>query len=535
MGSKTTQVSRADPYKPAQPMINQGVTDAQALYNRPNPAQTGPTATDRMGGFDKYGGGFRIDPYAGNMVAGMTNAQQQANSMVQQAVPQQLANIAGAQGTIAGLQRQGYANGFQGAVNNSMHAGTTGQFNQGLNGAMDTGLSQGYQSAANANMNTGVDPALSAAVNYSQDRSNSGQFNQGVAGAQNTSFDPRLTQGINAAQNTAFDSGFNAITGQPRGNDSRFNSVINRETNPNNSLQMTNNMRRNVIEGIAPNIQNTFGRSGMANSSLFAQNLAKGLGAGLAPVEYQIAADNRQRAMTAAGMAQNAFESGKNFDFATGQARQGALDAGRNRSLQAGSVAQNFTDAGRNRALAAGQAAQGALERSRAASLAAGQVSNSAQEAYLNRLMQTGTTTQGFTDAATNRAMAAGTASQNDYMNRLNMATNAAQMGQDAMNTNENQAMAAAGMVPAMNAAYYDPIRALDKVGTRQQRQAQNEINAKMLRDQQAKGAEMKAIQDYLALTGGVGSQFGTQTGTRTHQPGLLEVAGTAMKAIPFL
>ena len=48
MGTSSTTTQRNDPYGPSQPYINQGLADAGALYDA---------------------GGFRIDPYMGDLVA----------------------------------------------------------------------------------------------------------------------------------------------------------------------------------------------------------------------------------------------------------------------------------------------------------------------------------------------------------------------------------------------------------------------------------------------------------------------------------
>jgi hypothetical protein len=377
MGDKTTEVQKNDPYAPAKPMLDQGLSAAQSLYNN---------------------GGYRVDPYEGNMVAGLTQDQVQANQMVRDAVPGQLSNIQGAQNTVNDLQNQGYYDGFQNSIANVQNAQETNDFRTGMN----------------------------------------------------------------AAQDTSFDQRFADITGSARGNDARFDATVSRETDPNQTMQMTNALRRSIIEGIAPQISGSFSKSGMANSGLHAQNLVKGLTSGLAPVEYQIEADNRSRALNAAGMAQSAYESGKGFDLSAGQARQSALDAGRNRS------------------------------------------------------------------------MAAGQAGENAYQDRLSAAMQASQAGQSQMDTNENQAMSAAGMMPGLNAAYYDPINELRNVGQYEQSQQQNEINAKVLRDQQRKTASADAIERYMALVSGASGQFGESTGTRQTDPGLLSILGTGMKALSF-
>ena len=548
MGNKTTQTARADPWQPARAPLQAGLTEAGAIYNR---------------------GGFQTNPYAGDMVANFTPDQLRANQMTRDATRGQIANIQGAQDIVKGVQKQGYYNGLQGAIGNMQNATETGDFRRGVNTAMDQSMSNDYIRAANANLNAGVDPRLTSGVANAQDMTfnsqygtalrhnmntgNSGQFNRAVSGAMNAEIDPRLAQGINTAQNTGFDSRFDTVTGQARGNDARFDSTINRETDPNAGLYMTNALRRNIIEGIAPQISSTFGKSGMANSGLHAVNLVKGLSSGLAPVEYQIAADQRNRALQAAGMAQGAYETGANFDMNAAQARQGALDTGRSRALAAGIAGQNAEDVLRNarltagnmdqaalqarlaRQMAAGESAQGATERGRALGLTAGQAANSAREAALARQIHVGTTTQSFQDAARARALQAGTAVENATRNRLSEALRAGQVGQSAMDTNESQALQAASAMPALNRAYYDPINQLRNVGQYEQTQNQNEINANILRDQQQQAASADAIERYMALVSGVGGQFGVNTSTSQQRPGLLSMLGTGLQMLPFI
>jgi len=64
MGSKSTTTQKADPWKPAQPFILEGLKDAGALYDA---------------------GGFNISPYAGQMVAGYDPMKAQADAGVQSA------------------------------------------------------------------------------------------------------------------------------------------------------------------------------------------------------------------------------------------------------------------------------------------------------------------------------------------------------------------------------------------------------------------------------------------------------------------
>lgn len=155
MGSSSTTTQRADPWAPAQPMLSQGLTDAQKLYDQ---------------------GGFNISPFGGQMVAKYDPMRAQADAM------------------------------------------TGGQVGAGL---------------------AGVDAASAAATR---------------------AMDPSLRSGA---------------WGQ---------------------------IRQNTIDSIMPEINASFAGSGMTGSELHAQNLAKGLSAGLAGVENDAWQQGENRALTAAGM-----------------------------------------------------------------------------------------------------------------------------------------------------------------------------------------------------------------------------------------
>lgn len=155
MGSKQTTTQKADPWKPAQPFIIEGLRDANALYKD---------------------GGFKIDPYGGQMVAGYDPMRAQADA------------------------------GTQAAFGNAM--GMAGQGQQALTNAMD-----------------------------------------------------------------------------PNARSAGWNQVV-----------------QNTINGIMPGINSSFAGSGMTGSGLHAQNLAKGLSAGVADVENQAWQQGQNRALQAAGM-----------------------------------------------------------------------------------------------------------------------------------------------------------------------------------------------------------------------------------------
>ncbi|MGL4811036.1 MAG: tail fiber domain-containing protein [Beijerinckiaceae bacterium] len=86
MGSKQTSTSRADPWGPTQGALKGIVGDAGAMY---------------------ADGGFRVDPYAGNWVAGQTGDTTAGQSGLRGLIPQMSQYNAQAAGNVAGMLGQG--------------------------------------------------------------------------------------------------------------------------------------------------------------------------------------------------------------------------------------------------------------------------------------------------------------------------------------------------------------------------------------------------------------------------------------------
>lgn len=106
----------------------------------------------------------------------------------------------------------------------------------------------------------------------------------------------------------------------------------------------------------------------------------------------------------------------------------------------------------------------------------------------------------------------------------------------DAWQQNQNRSLQAAGMIPGLNQAGYGALDFLNGMGGQQQQFNQSQINANVLQDQQAQTGELNALQDYLALTTGAGSQFGVQSSTsRKSGGGLMAALGMGLQAAPFI
>ena len=104
-----------------------------------------------------------------------------------------------------------------------------------------------------------------------------------------------------------------------------------------------------------------------------------------------------------------------------------------------------------------------------------------------------------------------------------------------AWQQNQNRALQAAGMLPQMAGMQFNAADALRAAGVDRQQQTQQEISADVLKDQQAKTSELSAIQNYLALTSGLGGQFGSQTSTQSQNMGLMGMLGFGLQAAPLL
>ena len=99
----------------------------------------------------------------------------------------------------------------------------------------------------------------------------------------------------------------------------------------------------------------------------------------------------------------------------------------------------------------------------------------------------------------------------------------------------QNRALQAAQFAPQLNNAAFNALDYMGGVGQQQQMLNQAQIEADALRDQQGKTAEMDALQNFLALSTGAGSQFGVQSSTSRQSPGLMSMLGLGLQSAPFI
>lgn len=153
MGSKSTTTQKADPWKPAQPYLKEGMVDAGNLYDV---------------------GGFQVNPYAGDMVANADPLQTQAYNAAAGLSGTAAGNIGAATGALnAMLDPNQQSSAFQQTLQNTLN-GIMPQINgsfagSGMTGSglhaqnLAKGVSAGIADAVNNNWQQGQNRALNAA------------------------------------------------------------------------------------------------------------------------------------------------------------------------------------------------------------------------------------------------------------------------------------------------------------------------------------------------------------------------------------
>lgn len=153
MGNKTTTKQRADPWKPAQPGLEQGIERATSLFDQ---------------------GGFQVDPFQGQMVAEYDPFRANADAMVPGTVAGNMSGIDAARQTAAGmmdpnLQSDAFGQTIQNTIADIM-PGINGSFaKSGMTGStlheqnLASGLGQGVADIYDRSFWRGQDNALTAA------------------------------------------------------------------------------------------------------------------------------------------------------------------------------------------------------------------------------------------------------------------------------------------------------------------------------------------------------------------------------------
>ena len=123
MGSTSTTTQNNSPYAPAQPLIDQGLSDAENLFNR---------------------GGFQVNPFQGDLVAGLDPLTQSSLGQTQGIVDRNLSGIGAAQDQAQSLLGQGASD----ALRQNVIEGILPSLNSTFAGSGMTGSSLHQQNVA---------------------------------------------------------------------------------------------------------------------------------------------------------------------------------------------------------------------------------------------------------------------------------------------------------------------------------------------------------------------------------------------------
>lgn len=567
-GTSTTTTQRADPWEPAQPYILQGLESASAMWNS-DPNQ------------------FVIDPWQGQTVAsedpalqaarnaiggyGYTAPKPQNSQAVNPAIPTPSAppTPTAAPTPTGGGTTGGSTGGLQPAdqpfqfdlskytTQSPYQTPTVPQQNYGGGGSVinsQLGMLSGAQSnAANIANLSGTNPttgAFNAGINAAQNGTNAGAFNTainntagagvnpGLYGATSNIANMGLTSGLwdaarnisntgvasgfqNAASNIAgmgIDPRLNAAIGaQFGGNSTAFNKAVNNATNDPMGQQLRAKIQQNVAEGVMPNVNSTFGVGGMTGSSLHSAAASKAMTNALAPIELQAANQAADRALQAGGMSQSALQAQREAMLRGGLAGQGSNVELAGLNLNAQGAIDSASRAQNSQNIAAQSTLEGLRQNRAGMALDAQNTLNNAENTLRAQQLQAGGMAQGALEGSRDRSLAAGQTSQNAY------------------NTNLQRSLQATGMAPALSDAYYRPLERQEEVGQARTQQAQAQLAADIMANQQAQAAPIDALNNYLSLTSGLGGQFGTSMATSEQNPGLLGTLGFGLQGAGLL
>ena len=153
MGAKSTTTQKADPWKPAQPFLKAGLQDAADLYDA---------------------GGFKIDPYGGDMVARYDPLRSMGDQMAPGLAQGAMGGLSGASSAVQGAmdpnaRSAGWGQVIQNTINSIMPGINSSFAGSGMTGSelhaqnLAKGLSAGVAGVENDAWQRGMDRSLAAA------------------------------------------------------------------------------------------------------------------------------------------------------------------------------------------------------------------------------------------------------------------------------------------------------------------------------------------------------------------------------------
>lgn len=430
--------------------------------------------------------------------------------------------------TIDQMTGDGYTDDMRDAMRRNVTESVMPALNSTFAGSGMTGSSLHQAHLAKA-MASGMAPVEAQFMDRAQDR----QFNAATAaqGAHETRLQ-RLMDAGGAAQQAgadAADRGLQAgIASQSAANDGRDRALSAYGAGTGAALNAAG-MRQNAREADrmrAIDAGTAFESADLARNAqaLDAARLAQNAG--------QQSLDNRFRA---GQMSQDSSVTRAQLGVSAGQAFQDAQLQAARLGMDAGALSQNNLSADRARAMQAAQLYSSNQMNARDQQLRAAGMAQDTRNASLDRQLRAGGMMADDNLARANYNLNAGQAAQSAQQAITAQQLQAGGMSQDAMMANRDAAMRAAAMQPALSDASYNQYDRMNQVGMQRQAQTQARLNDRMNRHYEKENADTMAINNYLALTSGLGGQFSTQTGMQANNPGLLGVLGAGAQGLGML
>lgn len=519
MGSGSSSVQKNEPYGPAKPMINKGLTHAEHMFTS-DPNQ------------------FVVTPYGGKTMAPENPALAMARNNIinPDLMRENRYNLSQAQDAVRGIQgAKPTSSALDRGVEDAQKRTNAGAFNQGLSGAF-AGPTGAFTQEVNQARNLGTDQNLGKAVGGTMQAGTTAALNQGVNVAQNGSFDNKFdsaTRNVGSVDRTAtrmaksgagsaytpeFAQGVRQAQGV--GVDPSLISAARRAGNFQTSGDLSRAVQMALNGGNNPSVSDAVD-IGMQQGSTpqFRQGIDRAMNAGEDPrltTAIRAQADGNADAFNLAvnsatrdpygddmrsRIADNVAESVMpriNGAFGAGGMAGSGLHAAAASKAMSSAMAPFELDAAnraQDRLMDAGSMAQGAHENRLARIMGAGQAGQATSDTGADRALQAGIASQSADAQSRNRALQAGGLAQSAGTQNIANALQAGQMSQDALmgraslGLNAGQAMQDARMGAAglsMDAGQAAANLSTDKRA--------RELSAAGLMDQMASGAENRLL-----------------------------------------
>lgn len=525
MGSKSTTVQKADPWAPAQPYILEGLNAAQAMWNsNPN--------------------GFVIDPWQGRAVADERPELEWARNATVANYAPQAQYLGQAQQGVANLAQQAAYGGSPDAFNSVVGGATGTPYVSGRTSFAAPQMAQSYYApqassgSAQGLPGIGLPPVSSgSSIPPTSPGTTQPPSNTGGSGSD---FLTGIVQQVKASTPTATPSYWGPI-GIPTIREDPRTGTQNESPAAQAARQAEG--ARKIAEFLKQSSPETFGATAAAPQTTAAPAAQQTAPTAQQPDQWAAI----RQALQAGGTRTNAPMAAQSAASLTGQtttrsagpmpqqtsAQRPQQSTGYNPMSLFQQTVQNAGMDPMGQGIRAGirqNVAEGVMPAVNSTFGTGGMAGSSLHSAAAAKAMASGLAPYELqaSNAAANRALQAGGMAADTAMQ-------GAQMSQQAQLANRAQALQAFGMAPGMSQASYNPISQVQGVGEARTQRDQQQLAADIMAHQQNQAAPIDAINNYLALTSGLGGQFGTSMSTASQNPGMLGIMGGGLQGIGLL